>query len=148
MSHHDRQLDIKGRLSLPLEFRPVPGESVYFLKVKVLTIPALRVLSQAAFDRKLREIDGMPDTDVKTRDRVRGAFFGMVVESKVSDQGKLTIPKTLAEGQGLSLPGSARLVGRGELFEIYTPENGVAVGAAEERDLEENAAINNVLGLS
>jgi len=148
MGHHDRQLDTKGRLSLPVEFRPVSGESVYFLKVKVLGISALRVLSQAAFDRKLLEIDRMSDSDIKTRDRVRGTFFGMIVDSKVNDQGKLTIPKALAEGQGLSLPGSARLVGRGELFEIYTPKNGEALEAAEERDREDNAAINDVLGLS
>lgn len=148
MGLHDRQLDTKGRLSLPVEFRPASGESVYFLKVKVLGIPALRVLSQAAFDRKLLEIDRMSDSHIKIRDRVRGTFFGMIVESKVNDQGKLTIPKALAEDQGLSLPGSARLVGRGELFEIYTPKNGEALQAAEERDREENAAINDVLGLS
>lgn len=148
IGHHDRQLDTKGRLSLPVDFRPASGESVYLLEVKVLGVPALRVLTEAAFAQKLQDIDEMPEASAKTRDRARGMLFGMSIETKVNEQGKLTIPKALADSHGLSVPGSALLVGRGKLFEIYTPVNGEAMKAAEERDREENAEINDVLGLS
>ena len=88
----DRQLDPKGRFSLPVDWRPVHGESVYFVKVRVEEIPALRVFTQTAFDRKLSDIETTTDATPAQRDRARGILFGSAIESKVNDQGKLTIP--------------------------------------------------------
>jgi len=144
--HLDRQLDPKGRGSLPVEWRPSHGESVYFVKVRVEDIPALRVFTQTAFDRKLSDIESTPDATPAQRDRARGILFGSSIESKVNEQGKLTIPKALAEGHGLALPGAVHLVGRGELFEIFTPENGKAIEAAEEHARESDAMIAGMLG--
>ncbi|MCH1421349.1 MAG: hypothetical protein L7W40_13690, partial [Akkermansiaceae bacterium] len=142
----DRQLDPKGRFSLPVDWRPVHGESVYFVKVRVEEIPALRVFTQTAFDRKLSDIETTADATPAQRDRARGILFGSAIESKVNEQGKLTIPKALAEDHGLTLPGAVRLVGRGELFEIFTPENGKAIQAAEENARESDAMISGMLG--
>ncbi len=144
--HHDRQLDPKGRFSLMVDWRPPSGESVYFIKVKVEGIPALRVFTQTAFDRKLADIDGTIDATPAQRDRARGILFGAATDSKVNDQGKLTIPKSLAENHGLSLPGAVRIVGRGELFEIFTPENGEAIQALEEKARENDVVISDMLG--
>lgn len=144
--HLERQLDSKGRVSLPVEWRPPVGESVYMVKVKVEGIPALRVLTQKAFDRKLSDIEGSHEATPAQRDRARGILYGASIESKVNDQGKLTVPKAVAEGHGLSLPGPAHLVGRGELFEIFTPENGKAIEAAEEKVRESDPVISAMLG--
>jgi DNA-binding transcriptional regulator/RsmH inhibitor MraZ len=148
VGHHDRQLDSKGRISLPVSFRPDAGENVYLLEVEVLGVPALRVLTEDGFRQKLHDIEMMDGVTPAVRDRARGTLFGMCLETKVNDQGKLTIPKALAEAHGLELPGSALLVGRGKLFEIYTPKNGEALKVAEQRDREQNTQINDVLGLS
>lgn len=148
VGHHDRQLDTKGRISLPVSFRPAPGENVYLLEVEVLGVPALRVLTQEGFQQKLEDIEAMEGATAALRDRARGTLFGMCLETKVNDQGKLTIPKAMAEGHGLELPGAALLVGRGKLFEIYTTTNGEALKAAERRNREENTQINDVLGIS
>ncbi len=144
--HLDRQLDAKGRFSLPVDWRPPVGESVYFVKVKVEGIRGLRVLTETAFARKLDDIDAAVDLTPRQRDRARGILFGSAVESKVNDQGTLSIPKALAEGEGLSLPGAVRLVGRGELFEIFTPENGAAVEVAEEKARAEDEQLSDLLG--
>lgn len=144
--HHDRQLDSKGRFSLLVDWRPPSGESIYFVKVKVEGIPALRVFTQRAFDRKLADIDSADEATPAQRDRARGILFGAALESKVNDQGKLTIPKALAESHGLTLPGALRLVGRGELFEIFTPENGDAILALEEETRQSDPAIAAMLG--
>lgn len=144
--HLDRQIDPKGRFSLPVDWRPAHGESVYFVKVRVEKIPALRVFTQTAFDRKLADIESTPDATPAQRDRARGILFGSAIESKVNEQGKLTIPKALAEKHGLTLPGSVHLVGRGELFEIFTPENGKAIEAAEENARESDSMISSMLG--
>ncbi len=144
--HHDRQLDSKGRFSLLVDWRPPSGESIYFVKVKVEGIPALRVFTQRAFDRKLVDIDSADEATPAQRDRARGILFGAALESKVNDQGKLTIPKALAESHGLTLPGALRLVGRGELFEIFTPENGDAILALEEETRQSDPAIAAMLG--
>jgi DNA-binding transcriptional regulator/RsmH inhibitor MraZ len=144
--HLERQLDSKGRVSLPVEWRPASGESVYMIKVEVEDIPALRVLSQAAFDRKLADIEGSREATPAQRDRARGILYGASIETKVNSQGKLTIPKAVAEAHGLSLPGPAHLVGRGELFEIFTPENGKAIIAAEEQVRKTDPVISAMLG--
>ena len=116
------------------------------IKVKVEQIPALRVLTQTAFDRKLADIEGSREATPAQRDRARGILYGASIETKVNDQGKLTIPKAVAEGHGLTLPGPAHLVGRGELFEIFTPENGQAIKAAEEQVRENDPVIAAMLG--
>ncbi len=144
--HHDRQLDPKGRFSLLVDWRPPIGESVYFIKVEVEGIPALRVFTQTAFDRKLGDIESASEASPAQRDRARGILFGSAIESKVNDQGKLTIPKALAESHGLSLPGALRLVGRGELFEIFTPENGDAIQILEESTRKNDPVISAMLG--
>ena len=144
--HLDRQLDPKGRFSLPVDWRPCHGESVYFVKAEVEGIPALRVFTKTAFDRKLAEIECAEGVTPAQRDRARGILFGSAVESKANEQGKLTIPKALAEGHGLTLPGSVHLVGRGELFEIFTPENGKAIEAAEEKTRRDDEVISSLLG--
>lgn len=144
--HHDRQLDPKGRFSLLVDWRPPAGESIYFIKVEVEGVPALRVFTQTAFDRKLADIDSASEASPAQRDRARGILFGAAVESKVNDQGKLTIPKALAEAHGFTLPGALRLVGRGELFEIFTPENGEAIQALEEKTRQNDPLIAAMLG--
>ena len=144
--HLDRQLDPKGRFSLPVDWRPPNGERVYFVKVQVEDIPALRVFTQTAFDRKLVDIESTPNVTPAQRDRARGILYGSSIESKVNEQGKLTIPKALAEGHGLTLPGAVHLVGRGELFEIFTPTNGTAIEAAEDKARANDEAISAMLG--
>lgn len=144
--HLDRQLDSKGRVSLPVEWRPPAGECVYMIGVKVEGIPALRVLTQAAFDRKLAEIDESQEATPAQRDRARGILYGATIETKVNDQGKLTLPKAVAEANGFTLPGAAHLIGRGGLFEIFTPENGAAIHAAEVKVRESDPVISSILG--
>lgn len=144
--HLDRQLDPKGRFSLPVDWRPPDGESVFFLKVKVENIPALRILTQTAFDRKLRDIESTPDATPAQKDQARGMLYGSVMASKVNEQGKLAIPKALAESNGFTLPGAVHLVGRGELFEIFTPENGEAIEAAEEKARADDPVLSAMLG--
>lgn len=144
--HLERQLDSKGRVSLPVEWRPPAGESVYMIAVNVEEIPALRVLTQTAFDRKLNDIEESREATPAERDRARGILYGASIESKVNEQGKLTIPKAVAESHGFTLPGAAHLVGRGELFEIFTPENGRAIQAAELKRRENDPVISAMLG--
>ncbi len=144
----DRQLDSKGRISLPVDWRPPADECFYLVKVKVFGVPGLRALTQDAFAKKLKDIEELPDSSPRLRDQAKNMLFGATVEGSVSAQGKLTIPKALAEAHGLTLPGTATLIGRGDSFEIFTPENAVTLEAAEAREREENSIINDVLNLS
>jgi DNA-binding transcriptional regulator/RsmH inhibitor MraZ len=144
--HLDRQLDPKGRFSLPVDWRPAYGENVFFVKVKVEGIPALRVLTQTAFDRKLGDIENTQEANPAQKDRARGILYGSVIASKVNEQGKLAIPKALAEANGFTLPGAVHLVGRGELFEIFTPQNGEAIEAAEQKAREDDPVLSGMLG--
>ena len=51
--------------------------------VKVEGIPALRVLTQTAFDRKLADINESREATPAERDRARGILYGASIESKV-----------------------------------------------------------------
>jgi len=144
----DRQLDSKGRISLPVDWRPPADECFYLVKVKVFGVPGLRALTQDAFAKKLTEIEELPDSSPRLREQAKNMLFGATIEGSVSAQGKLTIPKALAEAYGMALPGSVTLMGRGDSFEIFTPDNAVALEAAEAKEREENALINDVLNLS
>lgn len=144
--HISRQLDSKGRFSLPVSWRPAPGESVFMIRVKVDGIPALRVYTQAALDRKLNDIEMNKEATPIQKDRARAVLYGSALESNVNDQGKLTIPKALAEKHHLELPGAVHVTGRGELFEIFTPENGAKIEALEEDLSEVDPLVSSMLG--
>lgn len=144
----DRQLDTKGRISLPVDWRPPAEESFYLVKVKVFGVPGLRALTQGAFSKKLEDIEELPGSTPRLRDQAKNMLFGATVEGNVSAQGKLTIPKALAESHGMTLPGTVTLIGRGDSFEIFTPENATTLEAAEAKEREENSMINDVLNLS
>ena len=144
----NRQLDIKGRIALPRAWRPNAGESFYLVKVRVFGVPGLRALTQEAFRKKLEDIEGLPSSTPRLRDQAKSMLFGATVVANFSGQGKLAVPKALAESQGMSLPGAVSLIGHGDSFEILTRENASILEAAEAKEREENSMINDVLNLS
>lgn len=146
IGHFDRQTDTKGRLSLPVEWRPPAGESLYLAPVTFLGVQGLRALSHSALNRKLTDIEALPDVTSAFREQAESLLFGALTEVKVNDQGKMMIPKALATDHEIPTPGAVRIVGRGELFEIFTEENAVALAKAESAAVKENETLNAVLG--
>ncbi|MGE9267299.1 MAG: division/cell wall cluster transcriptional repressor MraZ [Verrucomicrobiales bacterium] len=140
----EHKLDAKGRVSVPVSWRPDPGSSVFLLKAESYGVSAIKVMSEEAMERKYRQIEEAEDLTPKDRDRLSGLLSRKSHELQVNDQGKLTVPKAWAEEAGLELPGAVALVGRGNNFEMMTTEN---YEVMSEREEAETAALNERFGI-
>ena len=140
----EHKLDAKGRVSVPVTWRPPVGESVFLLRATSYGQPTLRVLSEEAFTQKLNQIEEHETLTPRQKDNAAGMLYANSIEAKVNEQGKLLVPKAWAEERQLSLPGPVTLVGRGNHFEMLSPKNAEAMQAAE---LAENAELNDLLNL-
>ena len=141
----EHKLDSKGRVSVPLSWRPENGMSVFLMLAHRYEVPVLRVFTEDAFDRKLCEIEESEDLDPGTKDELGGYLHANSVEAQVNEQGKLLIPKHWAEERELGLPGAAMLVGRGDYFEMMNLEQ---YRLMKEREMAENAALRKRFGIS
>lgn len=140
----EHKLDAKGRVSVPVTWRPPTGELVFLLRATSYGQPTLRVLSEEAFTQKLAQIETHESLTPRQKDNAAGMLYANSIEAKVNEQGKLLVPKAWAEERQFSLPGPVTLVGRGNHFEMLNPANAEAMQAAE---LAENAELNNLLNL-
>ena len=55
----DRQLDTKGRISLPVDWRPPADESFYLVKVKVFGVPGAASPDSGSLREKARGYRGI-----------------------------------------------------------------------------------------
>jgi len=140
----EHKLDAKGRVSVPVTWRPEAGVSVFLLRASAYGQPTLRVLSEEAFSKKLQQIEDAETLTPRQRDNATGMMYANSVEASVNDQGKLLIPKAWAEERELSLPGAVTLVGRGNYFEMLSPANAETMLASEKAENEE---LNQMLNL-
>lgn len=140
----EHKLDAKGRVSVPVTWRPEAGASVFLLRATSYGQPTLRVLSEAAFSKKLQQIEGAESLTPRQKDNATGMMYANSIEASVNEQGKLLIPKAWAEERELMLPGAVTLVGRGNHFEMLSPANAEAMLAAEKAENEE---LNQMLNL-
>ncbi|MGJ8695855.1 MAG: division/cell wall cluster transcriptional repressor MraZ [Verrucomicrobiaceae bacterium] len=140
----EHKLDAKGRVSVPVTWRPPTGQSVFLLRATSYGQPALRVLSEDAFSQKLQQIEEAEALTPRQKDNATGMLYANSVEASVNEQGKLLVPKAWAEERELTLPGAVTLVGRGNHFEMLSPANAEAMQAAEKAENEE---LNQMLNL-
>lgn len=140
----EHKLDAKGRVSVPVTWRPPTGDSVFLLRASSYGQPTLRVLSEEAFSQKLHQIESHETLTPRQKDNAAGMLYANSIEAKVNEQGKLLVPKAWAEERQLSLPGPVTLVGRGNHFEVLSPKNAKAMQAAE---FLENSELNDLLNL-
>ena len=140
----EHKLDAKGRVSVPVTWRPAQGESVFLLRADSYGQPTLRVLSEAAFSKKLEQIEESENLTPRQKDNAAGMMYANSIEASVNEQGKLLIPKAWAEERQLKRPGAVILVGRGNHFEMLSPVNAEAMLSAEKA---ENEKLNQILNL-
>lgn len=142
---YDYKLDPKCRVSVPSDWRLAAGGGVLrLLRVSCFQKPVLKVLTVVAFENVLKNIDDQTDWTVAQKQMMRGRFFSECQKTKLNEQGKLLVPKALCAHPGLEPDGQVKLVGRGDYFEIVTPENYEEIRQCEEAEL---SGLNAVMGL-
>lgn len=121
LGYHAYKMDPKHRVSIPTAWRPATGETLFLLSSKTHDMDMIKVLSQAAYDRRV-EIVQTSDLSQARKTALLGSLSMLSREASVNDQGKLLVPKELSEGAGIAAESEVMLVGRGMHFEVWNKE--------------------------
>ena len=129
----DFKLDAKYRVSVPSDWRPGRGEALplRLLQWKTYKVAVLKALTDEAFEAMIASID-TSELSAGMKSQRKGLVYSRNTQVTINDQGKLLIPKKLAEEHGLQAGGAAHLYGRGTNFDIVSPRDHPAMQAAEE----------------
>ncbi len=126
------KLDPKSRVAVPAGWRAAHAGSLLLIDAKKKGYPIVKCYTQSSFAamvagiRKGAEAMGARPAEI---DQYVGDIIGSSFEAEVSSQGKLLIPKQ--QRDNLRLSDTATLVGRGEYFEVWLPEDFAATNTPE-----------------
>lgn len=133
-------MDPKFRLSIPVDWRPANGK-LLLLFSKVYEMPALKVLSEAAYSERIALIESSDKTPAE-KARLIGKLAMLCHKAALNDQGKLLVPKDVSTKLQIEADTEVMLVGRGKHFEIWSKENFQTM-----LDIETGAEDNDDLGI-
>ena len=116
LGQYRHTIDEKGRLTVPARFRELLVDGAYVTQgfernLMVLTSPAFEAITQRVNHNSI--------TNPTTRD-LRRLLFSTAERVVPDKNGRILIPQFLRERN--QLDGEAVLVGVGDFFEIWTPE--------------------------
>lgn len=126
---HERSLDDKGRLALPVPFRSHLGDTCFATKTP--GVPSLGIWTA----------DHFAETLARLRERVRSGeastnqfrrFSANAAELRQDSQGRVVLPAHLRTAA--SLDSDVVVIGAGERVEIWDPRNWAGVHAEAEAD--------------
>ncbi|MEM9079675.1 MAG: hypothetical protein AAGC74_03180 [Verrucomicrobiota bacterium] len=134
----EHKLDTKYRVSMPAAWRPAKGETVQLrlLRWKHMGVPVLKALTNEAFEAMIESINEDAELSSGQKSAKKGLIYSLNESAHVNDQGKLAIPKKLAEEQGIEAGEPVHLFGRGTNFDLVSPRDVDALRAAEAKVLE------------
>jgi MraZ protein len=122
MGYTPYKMDPKYRVSIPTGWRPTSGEVLYLLSSKTHDMPVIKVLSQLAFDERVKIVNDSDLTPAKKTAKL-GQLSMLCRVASVNDQGKLLVPKDLSEAAGIAAESEVVLAGRGMHFEVWSKTN-------------------------
>jgi MraZ protein len=132
LGQYDHSIDAKGRLTIPVRFRPELATGAYVTQGFDRN---LVVYTTESFQRLAARANLLTTTDPEAR-AVRRVLFGGATEVSLDSVGRILLPEFLRQYAGIE--NETVLVGAGEYFEIWN----AAVWAGEQRsvsDSESNA---------
>lgn len=122
MGYTPYKMDSKYRVSIPTAWRPAAGEVLFLLSSKTHDMPVIKVLSQQAFDERVKIVRDSELTPAKKTAKL-GQLSMLCRVASVNDQGKLLVPKDLSEAVGIAAESEVVLAGRGMHFEVWSKTN-------------------------
>ncbi|MGJ8632281.1 MAG: hypothetical protein ACSHX7_00005 [Luteolibacter sp.] len=131
--------DAKNRVTVVPAWRPAQGETVNLMPSISEGVKILKVLTQNAFEYRVQRITDNAKTP-KEESTLKTKLVRLLREANVNEQGKLLIPKDLAEYAGIS-PDSGIMMSAGDShFEIWPRDKfeeifGLSAVPEEEDDL-------------
>ncbi len=117
LGQYEHAIDEKGRTTIPARYRELLENGAYITHGFDHN---LIVLTAATFEDIYQRVNKMSMTDPATR-LIRRLIFSNADRVDIDRAGRILIPQFLR--QAASLDGAATIVGVGEYFEIWSPEN-------------------------
>lgn len=121
LSTHTNGVDKKGRVSIPASFRPSlvrgTGQSTVFVWPS-MNQKALEGADAGYLDVLADSLED-PDMDPDARELIETFIFGKAVELTLDPEGRVVLPKALAEYAGII--DAASFIGRRKTFQIWEP---------------------------
>ncbi len=132
LGQYDHSIDSKSRLTVPVRFRAALASGAYIVQgfernLMVYTTESFEKLAKRAYSHT------MTNSEARAMRRV---VFGGAREVNLDSAGRLLIPAFLLDYAGLD--SDATIIGTGEYFEIWNPENW-SVESVSVTDPETNA---------
>jgi MraZ protein len=121
--HHN--LDSKDRLTVPAKYREELGDVLYFIQGFDLSLMAMPAQTFEKILSRLQELN-IADLDARTMNR---RILGSATQVEVDKSGRVLIPEFLRRRVGLD--NDLVLVGQGQYFEIFSPEEWTRQQAAQ-----------------
>lgn len=116
------KMDPKGRVAIPVEWRPAEGTVLRLISRTRAGLPVLEVLTDEEYRQRLADIDAHPTATPADKRDLRGLLCANNRKAEVSSQGKLLVPKDWSEAADLPTEGYVTLAGKGSFFEIWNTE--------------------------
>lgn len=122
-SQHEKQIDAKGRISVPAPFRAVlgntGGERIYCFPSLNEAESAVECYPPDAYFALLEQIEGIIESP-EAREQLEWAVITRGVELSFDGEGRVTFPERLLKGAGIEK--AVMFAGRGDRFQVMTPE--------------------------
>jgi MraZ protein len=116
LGQYEHTIDEKGRLTIPSRYRDLLQDGAYITQGFEQN---LMVLTAAAFDHISNRVNRMSMTDPIAR-QLKRLIFSHADRVEVDRAGRILIPQFLRSSA--QLDGAAIMVGVGDYFEIWSPE--------------------------
>lgn len=127
---NEHKMDPKFRVSIPSAWRPEDGEQLILRNLTDCSIPHIQVLTEAALAKAVADIEKTECTSGEIRDAIQLLYRSIQIV-RISNQGKLQIPKEWSLQANIPAESKVILSGSGEYFEIYEPSVFAAIDSAQ-----------------
>jgi MraZ protein len=121
LSTFDKQIDKKGRISVPPAFRTVLASESYSGVVVFGSFvhECIEACSMARMEQFYTQIESL-DPFSEERDAFSTAILGGAVQLPFDSEGRITLPEHLLDQAGIDR--QCMFVGKGAAFEIWSPK--------------------------
>jgi len=117
LGRYEHTIDEKGRITIPAKFREGLGDSIY---VTQGFDGNLQAFPPDLFELMSSQVRSISYLDVNSR-RLRRILFSNAEQTRFDSAGRILLPAFLRETANLK--DIAIVVGSGEYFELWSPEN-------------------------
>lgn len=144
-SSFEKQIDTKGRVSVPASFRASvqeaggekDGDRIFCFPS--LIDSAIECYAKPQYDALLESVLGVIETP-EAREQLELAIIARTFELTFDGDGRVTFPDKLLKAAGIEK--AVALIGRGDRFQLWQPE---AWAEAERKALEAAASLRHLL---